>query len=430
MALAGSTCTSSKRGLRPRSATEYPAVVEAMEGATGLWRGTLLAGFDLADCPALEDWLALERQRLERRYHDALAALCEHHARAGAHSAALRAVERLLASDPLREDAYRWAMQIHATTGNRRRRCASTRWLAPSWSGELGVTPAQETEALRERILNGEAGPEHLPEQPVEAPPPVARVACEWAGLRAHRRSARRRAAGTLTADGTLRSSVAGRPLEQLQEFVREAHSGRGKIVLILGEAGIGKSSLVVELLKTVPPAFGVLSAGCQYSSRDMPLYPLIEALRGAGVVTELAALDLPPLLWEALHRILPELPSAPSQPDGGGPADDLPAVSASSSGPAGPTLLPGWERSRLFEAMTWVLVALTRRRPRIIALDDLHWADDATLQYLAYLGHRLGDEGCCWWAPTVTPRPGRPSPTPSTSWRGWTWWLGSPSSG
>src|SRR5579871_3750352 len=57
---------------------------ELLEAAVVLWRGALLDGFDLTDCPAFDDWLALERRQIEERYLGALGTLADLHAGVGA----------------------------------------------------------------------------------------------------------------------------------------------------------------------------------------------------------------------------------------------------------------------------------------------------------------------------------------------------------
>ncbi|MBI2321923.1 MAG: ATP-binding protein, partial [Chloroflexi bacterium] len=135
--------------------------------------------------------------------------------------------------------------------------------------------------------------------------------------------------------------------LEVLRAHLEAARGGSGKTVLVSGEAGIGKSRLLSELLSGAAADVRVLSAGCHETSRDMAFQPLIEALRAAVRPAEFATLGLPPLLWQQLCRLLPELSAA--------------TASISDVSPPAPAL-PGWARGQLFEALARVLVALALR--------------------------------------------------------------------
>ncbi|MGI9414162.1 MAG: AfsR/SARP family transcriptional regulator, partial [Hyphomicrobiales bacterium] len=89
---------------------------EALARAAALWRGPFL---ELqADCGgAFEDWLTLERRRLEERVRGVLAKLLDHHMVIGAVEAAVEAALALLAIDPLQEDVHRKLMRLYAVQG-------------------------------------------------------------------------------------------------------------------------------------------------------------------------------------------------------------------------------------------------------------------------------------------------------------------------
>lgn len=330
----------------------------ALESAVGLWRGTLIEGFDLRDCPDYEQWLALERQRLEVLYLDVLGTLCECLARTGAHRAALRVAGRLLQADPLREDAHRWIMRMHAASGHRAaalRQYAQCRTILEL---ELGVPPSPETEALRDRIAAGAFDGPATGAAPVPAGVPMPRVAPRILQTRAD----------------TLPLTGRDHPLDVLRAHLGAAWNASGRTILVTGEAGIGKSRLVAEIIGALPSGTQILSAQCQESGRALAFQPVIEAVRGAVTPATLAALGIPPPLWHYLCHLLPELSDA---------AQTRPVT----------MMLPGWERGQVFEALSVVAVALARRAPLVLALDDLHWADETTLLFLAYVGRRIAGE-------------------------------------
>ncbi|MBM9506182.1 helix-turn-helix transcriptional regulator [Actinacidiphila acididurans] len=133
-------------------------------------------------------------------------------------------------------------------------------------------------------------------------------------------------------------------------------------VVWIEGEAGIGKSRLLREYLATpAARADRVLVARCPPLHRPQTLGPMVDAVRQAtGTV---AGLPLSPLAG-ALRPLFPEwaadLPAAP------GPAEDATAV-----------------RHRVFRALAELLRCL---RVTVLAVEDVHWADEATLEFLLFL--------------------------------------------
>ncbi|MCC5575532.1 AAA family ATPase [Microtetraspora sp. AC03309] len=146
-------------------------------------------------------------------------------------------------------------------------------------------------------------------------------------------------------------------------------------VVMIEGEAGIGKTRLVSELaaadeLRDHPPLVG----GCAQIREPFPLGPVIEALRGAAArlptvnaprdtAEGLPVAGLSPVTG-ALRPLLPEL--ADVLPDAPGPLDD-----------------PAGLRHRVFRGLVELIGALG---PVVLVLEDLHWADEQTIEFLAYL--------------------------------------------
>lgn len=149
-----------------------------------------------------------------------------------------------------------------------------------------------------------------------------------------------------------------GRELERLVEATVTPPS----VVVVEGEAGIGKTRLVGELLGSAALAGRRLLVGhCHRLREPFPLGPVIEALRGAGSDPPCAPLS--PVVG-ALRPLLPEL------------SDCLPEE---------PEVLadPRAQRHRVFRALRELLVALG---PAVCVLEDLHWDDGGTLEFLSFL--------------------------------------------
>jgi tetratricopeptide (TPR) repeat protein len=155
---------------------------------------------------------------------------------------------------------------------------------------------------------------------------------------------------------------IAGRYAE-LEVVRRHLETGTG-LLLVTGEAGIGKTTLVQAALAAPRPL--VLLGHCLPLSVDVPLMPMCEALRGAlaqdgGRLLSTALASCPAYVAVELARLVPELGTA------GTPDDSL-------------------GRQRLFTAVATVLAALARDGRVALVLEDLHWADTVTLDLLEHV--------------------------------------------
>lgn len=159
-----------------------------------------------------------------------------------------------------------------------------------------------------------------------------------------------------------------------LQERLEEARRGRGDLVFLVGEAGIGKSRLLAELtMRAQQGEVRVLDGKCSLFEAALPYAPFIEAFRGllhARTPSQIAAL-LGPYAPEVI-KLLPELVQL------------LPGVHPN------PPLVPAEEKSRLFESLYRVFHQIAAEAPLILALEDIHWADPTSLDFLHFLARRL----------------------------------------
>jgi DNA-binding CsgD family transcriptional regulator len=160
--------------------------------------------------------------------------------------------------------------------------------------------------------------------------------------------------------------------LELLEAARRRAANGEPAVVLVGGEAGIGKTRLQAELAVRVTASGGrVLSGGCLPVGEDsLPYAPIVQSLRplpdelGPEVLRGLAGPS-----WVELAHLLPGL---------GEPA----------SGPPGPAA-----QTRLFELLLGLLGRLGEQAPITLVVEDLHWADRSTRDLLAFLARNLRRE-------------------------------------
>lgn len=128
-----------------------------MEAIAALYRGELLEGFSLPDCPEFEDWLQAQRESLLQRALARLTVLSDHHARTGAHSRALPFAQRFLTLDPWNEHGLRRAMRLQALSGQQGAALAQHDKWCRVVADELGLSPSEETRALAQSIRSNDA---------------------------------------------------------------------------------------------------------------------------------------------------------------------------------------------------------------------------------------------------------------------------------
>ncbi len=153
--------------------------------------------------------------------------------------------------------------------------------------------------------------------------------------------------------------------LDLLLGLVRRAGEGDGGAALVVGEAGIGKSRLVNEFARRAGEHGTLVLVGecVDLAEAELPYAPVIAALR--AVVRERSERGLVKLFGAArseLARLLPEL---------GDPA---------------PSVQPSVGQTRLFELLLGVLSRLSQERPVVLVIEDVHWADSASLDLVAFL--------------------------------------------
>lgn len=133
--------------------------LDALAAAADLYRGPFLDGIFLDDCPEIEAWLTQERERWHERAARLLGEVADCHEQRREWSAALHAIDRLLALEPWRELAHQVRMRLLALSGRRDSALAQFEACRRILADELGLDPAPETVALYEQIRDGLLAP-------------------------------------------------------------------------------------------------------------------------------------------------------------------------------------------------------------------------------------------------------------------------------
>ncbi len=257
-----------------------------------------------------DDWIFYERERLRSVQMSNLALLTADARERKAYLQALQYAQLMLALDPWREDALRSVIEIRGLLGDHSGALAEYERFAERLKDELGVAPSEETERLYARLRRAGEGTQHEP------------AASDETTLLVGRRN----------------------ELAMLSEEWHRARQGRTRLLLVGGEAGIGKSTLV-EALASV--------------ARN----------EGAAVLRGAAAANAPYQAFVEILRVL-----------GGLPLHEIAERQQPGSGD---------ERLQFFETIARLLEGAAAQ-PTLVVIEDLHLAGAATIDLLRYLITRL----------------------------------------
>jgi DNA-binding SARP family transcriptional activator len=305
-------------------------LIQRLEAAATLYRGTFLDGFGVRDSEGYEEWLRLERERWQQRWLNGLEQLIDAYMVTGEWATAIGHARSALVADPLQERFHRALMRLHYYAGDRAAGLAQFRICCDVLERELGVEPDVETTALYQGIIEGRierpASPTRPPIRPLATLPGAPR-------LSARLTSARRRSFVGRTDELALFSAALAQPEPPFA------------MLYIYGPGGVGKSTLLSEFTRIcteaeVPPLLldgrniqpthdGFLNALREQTGADDPLAALPDRL---ALLIDTYELLTPLDSWLREH-VLPQLP------------DRALVVLASRSPPAsGWRVDPGWQ--------------------------------------------------------------------------------------
>ncbi len=352
-------------GHRLLEAGRPAAAARVLREGLALWRGPALA--EVAD----EGFAQAERNRLEElrvaALEDRLAADLD----LGGHAAAVAELEELAGRYPFRERLAGLLMLALYRSGRQAEALQAFQAARHALAEELGIDPGRWLRQLETGILRQDPGLDWTPPPQEPGPPPGGTGG----------------SAGE--ADSMLAASVTQRPAAAADELVGRddqlaalegvlagARDGRGRVVLVAGEPGIGKTRLAEEAARRAAAAGIQVAWGrCHEGDGAPALWPwahVVRQLTAELAPGQLAAMLGPSAAW--LGPLMPEL-AGPARPAGAGRLADL-----------------GAARFQLNQAVAGLLQRLADTRPLLVVVDDLHWADAPSLSLLAFLAADLKD--------------------------------------
>lgn len=330
-----------KEALRCRDAAVYEAALAAYGG-------------ELLPEDRYAEWCAERRRTLAELRIRLLLGLAMTLEKRGACNEAAERLRAILTQDPTREDVHRYLMRMYAGMGTPDQAMRQFRLCQDVLRRELDLSPQPETVSLYHDILKSRV----LPQSPA-----AARQVSDIS-----RRSRPAHAPSHVVADVPSRMPFTGRErvFQQMYGLLRATRRHEG-MVLVTGEAGVGKTRLLEELAaKAGSQGATVLASGRGAHARRFACGLFAVALENyAASLSEAERADLGHQ-YPALARIVPSLYAV----------NEVPATAGVAAG----------YHLDLIPAVVRMLTDLARRQPVLLVLGDLHDADQLSLDLLRYL--------------------------------------------
>jgi DNA-binding SARP family transcriptional activator/Tfp pilus assembly protein PilF len=359
------------------------------EETANLLGGEFLEGIHLDQNQEFENWLHAERERWLSCSEDILIHAIKDLTLRGQHDAALEYSQRLVQLTPWNETAYRWVIQLLAWNGQQGAALRQFELCKHSLWEHLAVEPSTDTIALYQQIRDG-----NLP-----SPPHVPAFLTE-----------------TEARHPFTRSPFVAREdeLALLNQLLDLSLSGEGQVFFIAGGPGRGKTALMdafaQRAMETYPELL-IANGTCHtYAGMGDPYFPFrdvlamltgdVEARWNAGAITRdhaqrlwaVLPLVIQALLDQAPHLVGSLIPGAEllSRVEATDKINDswFPRLQQQVEQSSLNSL--GLEQSYLFQQVTNLLIDVAHKQPILLFLDDMQWADSASIGLLFHLGRRL----------------------------------------
>jgi DNA-binding SARP family transcriptional activator len=312
------------------------AAFESLAGSNdqvGLTAALRLYTGDFLPDERYAEWTDLPRAALSRKLREVRLRLAAQAREGQTYHEAITLLTPLLTSDPADELVHRELMALYALAGRRHEALRQYQACVEALAAELDVLPDQETTALYARIVSGS-----LPPPPSRPQPALTTLA-------------------PIVPDREHEVPLVGRQSDLetlLRRLQKEGQSG-GQVLLLAGDAGVGKTRLALEALRTLSATSATMLLGTAYEQEGkIPYQPFIEAF----------------------DRYLAEHQRPPEEH----PITHFERLGVSD---------PQREQWELFNAVVRFLLRLAAQRPVVLLIDDLHAADETSLQLFHHVARQ-----------------------------------------
>jgi DNA-binding SARP family transcriptional activator len=311
-------------------------VLQKFHKALSLWRSPrFMAGAHLSDSIEIDRWMLNTAQVLEQSRQRLVERLADHYAATGNQDAAIHWLHVALEEDEFNPELHNRLVSTLRSFGRMGEALNYAKSLEELYLREgLGALP-RTLKVLVDQVRSESAGPHGYQRTPW---PLLPATQIPFVGR--------------------------GQILQELQSLCQQNGA-----VMILGEAGSGKTRLIGELYQRLDPRTRLVLLRCHPLENALPLQPWIDWARQSVSKEEWQLLD--PIWIKTLSRLLPELP-------------DLLADRPFPSMPA-----PENSRSLMFESLYHLLLHLSQQNQLLFVLDDAQWCDESSLAAISFLLER-----------------------------------------
>lgn len=295
-----------------------------------------------------EEWSIPRRDELAQAFQSLLSEYADLAESAGETDEAVSALQKLISAEPSLESAHLRLMRLYANSGNRHQAIRQYQSLARTLQSEFGLEPEEAVTAFYREIVGGRTS--------FQAPPAVE-------------------TRQTPAVIDVQRFSPSGAPLvgrdselTTVGPAIADLAEGKGTVILISGPAGVGKSRFAREVAAKASGAHVMQGAAYEFE-RQLPYGPFSEALD--SFVSSLPDSQQRAIADSVPVEIYPLLPQTATRLGRAREVTD------------------GHDRAFLFSAVDALLASITHTGPAVIILDDMHAADESTIELFHYLARQ-----------------------------------------